>query len=231
MFSTLLGGLLAVRLRRWLTLLMAFGAGLLLGAAFMDLLPEALLLAPSTPDAVRRVLGIVLLSFLGFLVLEAAMDEGARRWGLSQAMGRAGGALLIFHSLRDGMAIGLSYAVTHRAGYAVAAGIAAHDLGDGMNSILLTTRGRRAGKGDFAFLAADALAPLAGGLLTVYWHFSQASSVVLLAVAAGFFLRLATMDLLGEVRAAKADGRLVLVSVLLGAAVVYGANRLLGVMT
>ena len=51
--------------------------------------------------------------------------------------------MLIFHSFRDGMAIGLSYAASHTAGYAVALGIAAHDIGDGMNTVILTTCGQR----------------------------------------------------------------------------------------
>ena len=43
-FATLAGGLLAVRFRHLRPLLIACGAGLLLGAAFLDLLPEAIVL-------------------------------------------------------------------------------------------------------------------------------------------------------------------------------------------
>ena len=47
-FSTLIGGLVAIRFRRLLPLLIAIGAGLLLGAAFLDLLPDAISLGVQT---------------------------------------------------------------------------------------------------------------------------------------------------------------------------------------
>lgn len=50
--STLMGGWLALRARRYLSLLMALGAGLLLGTAFLDLLPESIILA-KTPGKIR----------------------------------------------------------------------------------------------------------------------------------------------------------------------------------
>ncbi len=227
--STLAGGLLAVRMRKSITLLVALGAGLLLGAAFLDLLPEAISLSAFPEHAVANVLGITLLSFLGFFALQGVLDAAAERWGMSgSASGKLGGALLIFHSLRDGMAIGLSYAASHTAGYAVAVGIAAHDIGDGMNTILLTTRGKHPRPADYAFLAMDSIAPFLGGLLTIYWRFSSRSSVVLLAIASGFFLQMATGDFLPVVRSFRGDRKLILPAVLAGAAVIYAANLLVG---
>ena len=74
--------------------------------------------------------------------------------GRAAALGRIGGGLLIFHSFRDGMAIGAAFAASHTAGYAVATGIAAHDFGDGMNTVILTTAGEKAGLADYGFPAA-----------------------------------------------------------------------------
>ena len=150
--STLVGGLLTIRFRRSLALLIALGAGLLLGAAFLDLLPEAITLGAGTGLTPANALAITLVAFLVFLALGNGLDELTTKWESSasarKTVGRIGGGMLIFHSLRDGMAIGLAYAASHPAGYAVAVGIAAHDLGDGMNTVLLTTGGERAGKAD-----------------------------------------------------------------------------------
>ena len=229
-FSTLVGGLLAIRFQRSRIVLIAAAAGLLLGAAFLDLLPEAMSLNAEPGAAQTNILGIVLLSFLIFVVLQSLMDAAITRWaGAGDALGKVGGLLLIFHSLRDGMAIGLSYAASHPAGLAVAVGIAAHDLGDGMNTVILTTRGRRPRPQDLLFLAADALAPLLGGLLTIWCTFSPRSSAVLLAVASGFFLQMSTSDFLPEIRQWKGPRRWLLPAVLAGAAVIYLANRLIGV--
>lgn len=230
--STLAGGLLAIRFRRWLALLIALGAGLLLGAAFLDLLPEAITLGETSGLSISNVLGVALISFLLCLALGNGLDALEARWESSAfsrlTIGRIGGTMLIFHSFRDGMAIGLAYAASHEAGYAVAVGIAAHDLGDGMNTVLLTTSGERARPADYAFLVADAIAPLLGGLATVWWTFSSKSAVVLLAIAAGFFIQLATSDFLPEARRREGQRAAILLAVFLGSAAIYAANLLIG---
>ena len=230
-FSTLAGGLLALRFRRSMIVLIALGAGLLLGAAFLDLLPEAISLGVTSGTSPANVLGMTLIAFFVFHAVQvgldrvsAHLDDPARS---HKALGRIGGGMLIFHSLRDGMAIGLSYAASHPAGYAVAVGIAAHDIGDGMNTVILTTGGEPAKRSDYLFLAADCLAPFVGGLLTIWFVFSLRSSVVLLAVASGFFIQMATSDFLPEVRRGMPTRKYLLAAVLLGAGVIYGANLLI----
>jgi zinc and cadmium transporter len=137
-----------------------------------------------------------------------------------------GGGLLIFHSFRDGMAIGAAFAASHTAGYAVAVGIAAHDFGDGMNTVLLTTAGEKPRAADYWFLAGDALAPFLGGLTTVWWLLSSHGAAVLLALAAGFFLQMATSDFLPVVRSGKRA--LLMAGVVGGAGFIWMANWLLG---
>ncbi len=228
MASTLLGGLLAVRFRQYITVLIALGAGLLLGAAFLDLLPEAIALGVENGLAVPAILGMMLVSYLIFYILEIGLDELARRWhtdGLERrVIGRTGAGMLIFHSFRDGLAIGAAYTVSHAAGYAVAFGIAAHDLGDGMNTVILTTGGERPRPLDYLFLAADALAPCLGVLITLWWSFSAFNSVFLLVLTAGFFLHMATNDFLPQLRPSRISRMYLLPAVVLGALVIYMAN-------
>ncbi len=229
--STVLGGLLALRYRRYLPVLISAGAGLLLGASFLDLLPEAIGLGTQAGFSSGDVLGLTLLSFLLFLGIENfldAMDRRHRRGVQSnKTIGRIAGLMLISHSFRDGMAIGAAFAASHPAGYAVALGIAAHDLGDGMNTIIVVTNGERARLPDYLFLAADALAPLLGGLLTVWLVLSPRSSVILLTLAAGFFVQLATSDFLPEVRRSTGSRKYLMPSILAGCGLIYLANLLL----
>lgn len=230
--STLAGGLIALRLDRYRPLLVATGAGLLLGAAFLDLLPEAIALGANAGWQAANVMSVALLSFLIFtamdMVLERWSNAQASRWTGSRAAGRLAGGLLIFHSFRDGMAIGAAFAASHRAGYAVAVGIAAHDFGDGMNTVILTTQGEKAGITDYVFLALDALAPFIGGLLTIWWLLSSSHTAMLLAAAAGFFLQMATSDFLPQLKQQRGDrGWLMLAVVAGGAAVIYAANQLI----
>jgi zinc transporter ZupT len=228
--ATLAGGVLALRAARWRAALVAVGAGLLLGAAFLDLLPEALDLGANAGMKANVVLGLTLLFFLAFSAVEAWLDGWKERSDNTlesrRTIGKVGGSLLIFHSFRDGMAIGAAFAASHTAGYAVACGIAAHDFGDGMNTVLLTTAGEKPKLSDYGFLAADAVAPFLGGLTTVWWLVSSRGAAVLLALAGGFFLQMATSDFLPEVRQGRRG--VMMGGVLGGAGFIWLANWLLG---
>ncbi len=230
--STLAGGLLALRLRRLRLVLVALSAGLLLGAAFLDLLPEALDLGLQAGSSATSVLGLTLLFLLGFTALETALEAWSERQVREdrgrRTIGLIGGGMLIFHSFRDGMAIGAAFTASHTAGYAIALGIAAHDLGDGMNTVLLTTDGNRARTADYVFLAMDAIAPFAGGLVTVWWLLSPRNGMILLALAAAFFLQMAASEFLPAIRVAGERRGLLLGCVCAGAALLYVANVVLG---
>src|SRR2546423_2897181 len=69
MCSTLLGGYVAIKAHRRIHLLMGLGAGVLLGAVFFDLLPEALSVAQEQGWGFRVVLGIVLGGVLLFYLV------------------------------------------------------------------------------------------------------------------------------------------------------------------
>jgi zinc transporter ZupT len=228
-FSTLLGGVLALRLRSSLGMLIALSTGLLLGAALLDLLPEALALERAAGRGSGTVLAIVLAAFVLFLLLHklfAAWGARLERGRPTRAWGRVGGWLLVAHSFRDGMAIGLSYAASHPAGYIVAAGIAAHDVGDGVNTILLSTRGERPERIDYLLLAADCLAPLAGGLLTAWLPLSTGASAALLAITAGFFLHMIVDELLPELRLSATPKLRLALAAAAGLLVIFVATRL-----
>jgi zinc transporter ZupT len=228
-FSTLAGGLLALRLRSALNLLIAFSTGLLLGAVFLDLLPEALSLQAAAGGREAYVFGVALLSFLTFLLAQSLLDSIIEQLGSHtshRTWGRIGGALLVAHSFRDGMAIGVSYAASHPAGYIVAAGIAAHDIGDGVNTVLLSTRGNHPRHIDYLLLAADCLAPLAGGLSTSWFHLSTHGSAALLAIAAGFFLHMIADELLPQLRSQRAPRMVQIAAILAGVLLIFAATRL-----
>jgi zinc transporter ZupT len=225
--ATLAGGMLAIRGARFRPVLEAVGAGLLLGAAFLDLLPEAVDLGRSAGMSSATVLGMTLLFFLGFSGLEMALDRWQADSGAGRrTIGKVGGGLMIFHSFRDGMAIGAAFAASHTAGYAVATGIAAHDFGDGMNTVLVTSAGEKPRGSDYWFLAGDALAPFLGGLTTIWWLLTSHGAAVLLALAGGFFLQMATSSFLPLVRSGKRGW--LMVGVVGGAALIWLAGLSLG---
>ena len=158
MCSTLAGGYVAVAARRRrLHLLMGLGAGVLLGAVFFDLLPEALSVAEEQGWGFRVVLGIVLGGFLLFYLVERLLvlhscPEGDCTNEVHQHIGRLGSVGLIVHSTLDGAAIGAASLVNWRTGLLVALAVIAHDMSDGLNTILLVTHGEQPQRRDYLFL-------------------------------------------------------------------------------
>jgi zinc transporter ZupT len=88
----------------------------------------------------------------------------------------------------DGASIAAAALISWRVGVVVAVAIIVHDITDGLNTILLVTRGGSPEKKDFAFLAADALAPIAGGTLVIVSAMSTHHLALVLGVTSGFFL-------------------------------------------
>ncbi|HXW56876.1 MAG TPA: ZIP family metal transporter [Candidatus Cybelea sp.] len=203
MGSTVCGGLVAIRGQKRLHLLLGLGAGMLLGATFFDLLPESIEAAQSQGWTARGMLLVLVIGFLGFYVTERVLilhscaeddcsNEAHRRFGRLSSIG------LIAHSTLDGAAIAAATLVGWREGVVVALAIIAHDMSDGLNTIMLVTRGEKPQRTDFAFLALDAVAPVAGAILALRFLPSPKDLAVFLAVASGFFLYTSTSDLLPE---------------------------------
>src|SRR5947199_314582 len=66
---TLAGGAFALRYRKYLLYIMAFSAGLLIGVAFLDLLPEVVELAHREQIDIRTLMITMICGFLGIYAL------------------------------------------------------------------------------------------------------------------------------------------------------------------
>lgn len=232
MCSTLIGGYIAIAAHRRIHLLLGLGAGVLLGAVFFDLLPESLSVAVDQGWSIRIILGIVIVGFLLFylterlLVLHACPENDCTNQA-HQHMGRMSAFGLIAHSTLDGAAIGAASLVNWRTGLLVALAVIAHDMSDGLNTILLVTHGERAGRRDIVFLVLDALAPVFGGLLAWAVLPSAKALAVFLAFASGFFLYTATSDLLPEAHR-RSPSIAVAIATIIGLAFIGIAVQLIG---
>ena len=139
--STLCGGLLALRLRDKLHLILGFSAGAVIGVAFFDLLPESISLGMQY-DSPARILAWSALGFLFYLVLDRILSfhgDAARR-------GTFTASVLCVHSVLDGIAIGLAFQTSKSIGMVVAIAVLTHDFSDGVNTmnVVLRNQGARA---------------------------------------------------------------------------------------
>ena len=229
--STLIGGWAAVHERHRVHLLLGFGAGALLGATFFDLLPEAISAANRRGWSPQSELTLVIIGFVVFHVAERFVEfHGCptcdSELELRRHVGRLSAFGLIGHSTLDGASIAAATLVSWRTGLIVAIGIIAHDISDGLNTMLLVTRGERPRKKDLAFLFADAAAPVVGGLIVVLSSLSQQALAIFLGVTSGFFLYTATGDLLPEAHQ-RSPRFAVTVAMLFGIAFLFLAVKLL----
>jgi ZIP family zinc transporter len=196
--STFLGGLVALRLHRELTTLIALTGGVVLGVALFDVLPEAI-------DAVgdsERVGTLVGAGFLLFFLAERLLvlhhrDEPEQARAHEQ-VGVLGAAGLSIHSFVDGLGIGIAFGLDTTTGVLVLVAVLAHDFADGLNTVgfVLSQSGDR--RKALTWLSIDALAPLLGAIVGASLSISEHTLGYLLSMYVGFFLFMGATDLLPE---------------------------------
>ena len=166
-------------------MLRAFGGGAMLGVAFADLLPEAL-----TVSLGRYSASTLSLMALGGFLIYATLTRILTGEG-APGMRRLAPASLVAHSVMDGFGIGLAFSVSKTAGTLLASAVLTHDLVDGANTVILSVSGGTRQSRPWAWLLADALAPLVGIGLSCLVSLSPAVLAPILALLSGFFLYLA----------------------------------------
>jgi ZIP family zinc transporter len=200
---TLAGGAFAFRYRKYLLFIMAFSAGLLIGVAFLDLLPEVIEIAHQASLDVRGLMITMLAGFVGIFLLEKLTIIHSEKQhdapGHSHNVGLVGALGLSFHSFLDGLAIGVGFLAGSQVGFVVLLAVVAHDFADGLNTVtfMLATRNSRWRTG--VLLAVDALAPVAGALVANVIRIDPVLLAYQLAFFAGFLLYLGASDLLPHV--------------------------------
>jgi zinc transporter ZupT len=198
--STILGGLLAIRFKDKLHLILGFSAGAVLGVALFDLLPEAIELTKETYP-VQLVMIFVALGFSVYMLL----DRFSLVHGHDEACcenpshnGKLGASALTFHSFLDGFGIGLAFKVSPAIGWVVALAVLTHDFSDGINTVNMILKNKGERKAALKWLLADALAPAVGVLATSFLTVSGTSLGLILSVFVGLFLYISASDLIPE---------------------------------
>ena len=231
--SAFLGGFLALRAVRYVGMIIAIGAGIRIGAAFFDLIPEAVSLLDGNLDQVMLATAF---GFLAFYVVEklttvhvgheaaAELDHGD---AAHRHVGVIGASGMSMHSFLDGVALATGLVVGGGLGLVIAVVVVIHRFSDGISVVSLLMASRTPREQAYRWVAIVALAPVLGVLLGLVVTIPDQTVGVLLAVFAGFFLYVGAAELLPE--AHRSDrSRWVVVGTLGGVVAIYLFSRWAG---
>lgn len=244
--ANLAGGLLIVsgayrRETKLLKYLVALGAGFMLAAIFIEIMPETFALwtdGSRGANAAEGIVGATTLLLAGYLLIQLFEHTVAPHFHFgaethpehvirpSAAYTAIGG--LTIHTFFDGVSIASAFLVNLRVGVLVFIAIMLHKLPEGFTvaSIMLAS-GRSAKKAAAAALAIGA-ATFAGvaGVALLSDHFAD-SVAYALPFSAGVTLYVAASDLIPEVNRSEEKNPLVSVVVFAGVALFYLLHRVI----
>ena len=242
--ATLLGGLFAIRLRDKLHLVLGFSAGAVIAVAFFDLLPESLDLGSSYYSN-STLITVTAIGFLIYLILDRVVfihahahdGEGehdhtvdgvhATRHLIENKRGILGASSLSIHSFLDGLAIGLAFQVSSAVGIIVTIAVLTHDFSDGINTVNMILKNGGTRSKAFSWLMVDAVAPVLGIIVTLFFTVHEKNLALIISLFAGFFLYIGASDLIPESHHAHPKF-LTTAMTIIGAGVLYIAIHLIG---
>lgn len=211
--TSLVGGVLSVSCAalfalnaraHWVGALVSYAIGALLGAVFLEILPEAIKLSTN----IAAVSGTVLAGILIFFTLEKlllwrhchhdhceAHDPADR-----SAHGRSGTMIMVgdtFHNFVDGIIIAAAFLADVNLGLVTAMAIIAHEIPQEVGDFMILLHSGYSKAQALLFNLVSSLATLVGGVLAYYSLQSMQSIVpTLLALAAASMIYVAVADLI-----------------------------------
>lgn len=201
--STLLGGLMAIKNKRYIHHILGLTAGIILGVIAFDILPELFAIVHANNLNPTAPMIALVVGFLAFHILEKNVlihhahetEYGKHRHpqvGLVSALALSG------HSFLDGVGIGLGFQVNATVGVAVAIAVIGHDFADGLNTVSLMLTHKNSVKRSVGMLILNACAPVLGVLSTMFFTISDKQLVIYLGFFAGFLLYIGASDILPQ---------------------------------
>ncbi len=201
--AALAGGYTAIRSKKWLNLMLALTGGLVFGLVTFDLLPE--IFDISRTEDLDPVWPMITLTagFLLFHVFEKFVplhEHSEEQYGPHRhpRLGTARAVALSGHSFLDGLSIGIGFQVSTAVGTAVAIAVIGHRFADGFDTTTFMLFHKNKLTHIKRWLAVVILMPIAGGLLSLVYDFSERALAIYLGFFAGFILYIAASNLLPQ---------------------------------
>lgn len=205
--GTLSAGLAAASLAlraTWVPMLVSFAIGALLGAAFLEILPQAF----ESGDA-HEVAIAVLGGIFGFFVLEKLLlwrhchtehCEVHDQHSTANDHGRSGALIIVgdtVHNFVDGMLIAAAFLQSTELGIVTAVAIIAHEIPQEVGDFLILLHSGYTRRRALAMNVLSSAATIVGGVIGYFsLQFLQAFQPTLLAIVAASMIYVAVADLI-----------------------------------
>ncbi len=207
--ATALGGVIALRSRDRLHLVLGLAAGLLLGLVAFDLLPEVFEMSSDTFLGAQSV-SVALIG--GFLLLHlyekffgshepAESDYGHDHKHTANLTGIVGALAMGLHVFLDGLALGVAFSIDEKLGIAVFAALLVHAFSDGLNTVAMLVKTNKWSKKGVWLLGVDSIARVSGAAIGSTLALSENVTALYLAAFSGIVIYLATSHILPEAHA------------------------------
>ena len=227
--ATALGGLLALRAKDRLHLVLGLSAGLLLGLVAFELIPEIFKLdsgeflgAPTV--SIALITGFLLLHFYERFFGShepAESDYGHEHSHKANVAGGIGAVAMGIHIFIDGLALAIAFTVNDALGFAVFAALLVHAFSDGLNLVAFLIKNGKWSKKTIWLLGVDSLARVGGAALGTTLTLNENITSLYLAAFAGIIIYLATSHILPEAHA-RHSSRWTLVATITGVLIMWG---------
>jgi zinc and cadmium transporter len=230
--SVLGAALFALNARpHWVTALVSYAIGALLGAAFLEVLPEAIEFSSSAAE----VSGTVLIGILAFFTLEKLLLWRHCHHGNCEAHelqhvdthGRSGTMIMVgdtFHNFVDGVIIAAAFLSDTHIGIITALAIIAHEIPQEVGDFMILLHSGYSKARALSINLLSSVATLAGGVLA-YFALQAVQGIVptLMSLAAASMIYVAVADLIPGLhrRVALRDTIQQVVLIALGVGTVY----------
>jgi ZIP family zinc transporter len=224
--SALVGGVVALRAVRSVGAIIAVGAGIRIGAAFFDLIPESI---DQLSGSVESAMIFTAVGFLAFYAVEkltalhvghetaAELEHGD---AAHRHVGLIGASGMSAHSFLDGVALAAALVVGGGLGLVIAAVVIVHRFSDGIGIVSLLLASRTPRMVAYRWVGVVAIAPVLGVAVGVVIPVPDQVLGGMLAVFAGFFLYIGAAELLPEAHRA-GRSRWLVVATLAGVIAIY----------
>lgn len=244
--ATFIGGLASMVAAAWLSMsalaklspkLVSLSVGLLLGAAILNLLPEAIESGESLHSLSWTLLG----GLIGFFLLEKVAifrhnhhhegDGHEHHHGHDHHEARSGGMLILVgdavHNFADGVLIAAAFLTDVKLGWLTAAAIAAHEIPQEIGDFIVLLNAGYTRKRAFFFNALVSLSAVVGGVLGYYLLATSKQFLpYVLMLSCSSFIYIALADLVPDMQRSRGAGNnwLQLALMLLGITIIALIN-------